>query len=206
MRFLLSVLCSLVMCSQMWAQNEALAQQYYEKGEYKKAVVAYEKLYKQSPRKVNYFIGMINSHQQLEDFETAEKLLLESLQQPKFNPILLVETGSNYDLKKDSINANSYYEKAVSYTQQKISSSYSIGRAFEKKSLLDYALRVYKSAMEQTSLVFMEKRETLKKCFLAIWIWCVSAKNKKVMHSELSVSFYETIPMTKTTDFFESCF
>ncbi|KAB8154406.1 tetratricopeptide repeat protein [Kordia sp. TARA_039_SRF] len=149
MRFLISFLFCVFLCSQTWAQNEALAQQYYEKGEYKKAVVAYEKLYKRAPRKINYFIGLVNSHQQLEDFDTAETLLLTAIEQPRFNPILLVETGFNYDLKKDSITANTYYEKAVTYSEQKITASYSVGRAFEKKSLLDYALRVYKSAMEQ---------------------------------------------------------
>ena len=95
---------------------------------------------------------MINSYQQLEDFDTAEKLLLEEIEKPKskrLNPILLVEAGFNFDLKRDSINANTYYEKAVAYTQQKVSSSYGIGRAFEKKSLLDYALRVYQNAMEE---------------------------------------------------------
>ena len=61
----------------------------------------------------------------------------------------MVEAGFNFDLKRDSINANTYYEKAVAYTQQKVSSSYGIGRAFEKKSLLDYALRVYQNAMEE---------------------------------------------------------
>ena len=149
MRFLISFLLCVCLYSQTWAQNEALAQQYYEKGEYKKAVVAYEKLYKRAPRKINYFIGLVNSHQQLEDFDTAETLLLTAIEQPRFNPILLVETGFNYDLKKDSITANTYYEKAVTYSEQKITASYSVGRAFEKKSLLDYALRVYKSAMEQ---------------------------------------------------------
>ncbi|MEM6721876.1 MAG: tetratricopeptide repeat protein [Bacteroidota bacterium] len=149
MRFLLSILFTIAMCFQLSAQNEALARQYYEKGEYKKAVVAFEKLYKRSPRKINYFIGMINSYQQMEDFDTAEKLLLESLEAPKLNPILYVETGFNYELKRDSINANKYYEKAAVYTEQKISASYSVGRAFEKKSLLDYALRVYKNAMAE---------------------------------------------------------
>ena len=151
MRTLLFIIFSLAMCTQTLAQNDALAQQYYEKGEYKKAVIAFEKLYKKSPRKINYFIGMINSHQQMEDFDTAEKLLLEEIETPKLkrlNPILLVEVGFNYDLKRDSINANTYYEKAVVYTEQKASASYVIGRAFEKKSLLDYALRVYKHAME----------------------------------------------------------
>ncbi|AXG69381.1 tetratricopeptide repeat protein [Kordia sp. SMS9] len=152
MRIFLFLIFSMAMCTQTWAQNDALAQQYYEKGEYKKAIVAFEKLYKSAPRKINYFIGMINSYQQLEDFETAEKLLLAEIENPtlkRLNPILYVETGFNYDLKRDSIIANSYYEKAVAYTQQKISASYSIGRAFEKKSLLDYALRVYKYAMEE---------------------------------------------------------
>lgn len=149
MRYIFLIIFSLTMCTQTWSQSDALARQYYEKGEFKKAIVAFEKLYKRSPRKVNYFIGMINSYQQLEDFDAAEKFLLEEITKPKSNPILLVETGFNYDLKKDSINANIFYERAVQYTLQKVSSSYTVGRAFEKKSLLDYALRVYKNAMEE---------------------------------------------------------
>ncbi|WP_420571635.1 tetratricopeptide repeat protein [Kordia sp.] len=147
MRYILFIIFSLAMSLQAVAQNDALARQYYEKGEYKKAIVAFEKLYKKSPRKINYFIGMINSHQQLEEFDAAEKLLLEAIKKPRFNPILLVETGFNYDLKQDTINANAYYEKAVEFTEQKVTASYTVGRSFEKKSLLDYALRVYKSAM-----------------------------------------------------------
>ena len=75
MRYIFLIIFSLTVCTQTWSQSDALARQYYEKGEFKKAIVAFEKLYKRSPRKVNYFIGMINSYQQLEDFETAEKLL-----------------------------------------------------------------------------------------------------------------------------------
>lgn len=147
MRYVLFLIFSLTMYGTTFGQSDALAKQYYEKGEYKKAIVAFEKLYKKSPRKVNYFIAMISSYQQLEDFETAQKLLLEAIEVPKSSPILLVETGFNYDLKRDSINANKYYEKAAQYTEAKASASYIIGRAFEKKSLLDYALRVYQNAM-----------------------------------------------------------
>ncbi len=147
MRYVLFLIFSLAMCTQTFAQSDALAQQYYEKGEYKKAIVAFEKLYKNSPRKVNYFIAMISSYQQLEDFETAEKLLLASIEVPKSSPILLVETGFNYDLKLDTINAKKYYEKAVQFSETNAAASYIIGRAFEKKSLLDYALRIYENAM-----------------------------------------------------------
>ena len=149
MRYILVVIFSLFLCAKSVGQNEALARQYYDKGEYKKAIIAYEQLYKRAPRKINFFIAMVNSHQQLEDFETAEALLLKQLEKPNFNPILLVETGFNYDLKRDTITAKKYYENAVAYTQGRVSSSYVIGSAFEKKSLLDYALRVYQNAMEE---------------------------------------------------------
>ena len=135
MRIILFLIFSLAMYGTTFAQTDALAQQYYEKGEYKKAIVAFEKLYKKSPQKINYFIALISSYQQLEDFETSEKLLLEAIEEPKSNPILLVETGFNYELKEDSINAKKYYDKAVQFTKEKPSSSYIIGRAFEKKSL-----------------------------------------------------------------------
>jgi len=147
MRTILFFIISLAIYGHTYAQSDALAQQYYEKGEYKKAIVAFEKLYKESPRKINYFISMINSYQQLEDFETAEKLLLEAIKVRNANPILLVEVGFNYDLKLDTINAKKYYEKAVQFTEADTSATYIIGRAFEKKSLLDYALRIYENAM-----------------------------------------------------------
>jgi tetratricopeptide (TPR) repeat protein len=147
MRYVLFLIFSLTLYGHTYAQSDALAQQYYEKGEYKKAIVAFEKLYKNSPRKVNYFVAMISSYQQLEDFETAEKLLLEAIEIPKSSPMLLVETGFNYDLKRDSINSKKYYDKAVQFTEANPPASYIIGRAFEKKSLLDYALQIYQNAM-----------------------------------------------------------
>lgn len=147
MRYTLFLLLFFTMLLSSHAQDDILAQQYFDDGEYQKALIAYDKLYKESPRRIDFFVKSIACHQQLENFKTAEGLLIKALEKPKYSPILLVETGFNYDLQQDSINAKKYYDLAVKKVEEKPSLGYPIAKTFEKKSLLDYALHAYKTTM-----------------------------------------------------------
>src|SRR5690606_40809873 len=62
-----------------FSQSDALANNYYEQGQFQKALSIYEKLSKQNPYRLDYFMSMIASNQQLENFSEAEKLLKEKL-------------------------------------------------------------------------------------------------------------------------------
>ncbi|WP_452219729.1 tetratricopeptide repeat protein [Lacinutrix salivirga] len=129
------------------AQNELLAGEYFKKGEFEKARIGYEKLYKKSPKNRTILYQLIKTEQQLELYNDAELLIIEALNKTNYEP-LLVELGYNYQLKKDTINAKINYLKAMSTIDINPNNAYGIGRAFEQHSLLDYAIKSYKKAME----------------------------------------------------------
>ena len=58
-----------------FAQNEQLAQYYYDKGDFEKAKISYEELLKGSPSNTQYFLRTIDCYQQLQQFDLAEKVI-----------------------------------------------------------------------------------------------------------------------------------
>ena len=133
----------------LWAsaQNEQLAQNYYDRGEFEKAVVSYEELLKNNPGNSLFFQRTVDCYQQLQQFDKAEKALQARLEKFKQSN-LLIELGYNYQLQKDESKAKKIYEQAIDKISKNVNEAYGIGYTFERKSLLDYALLAYKTATE----------------------------------------------------------
>jgi len=123
-----------------------LAINYVEQGEYEKAKTVYEKLYKSNSNKQDYLLGLADVFVQLEEFEMAANLLKDYLERPGNYPNILVELGHIYQIQNDTVEAKSWYEKAVNQVEERSVFAYSTGRAFEKHSLVDYAIETYKIA------------------------------------------------------------
>ena len=140
--FLLSLLFSVV----LFSQNEQLAQHYYDKGEFEKAKLSYEELSKQQPNNGFYFLRLVESQQQLEQYDLAETLLLNRYKNFR-QASLLIEIGYNYQLKKEETKAKKYYEEAIASLEKNSNEIYSIAATFEKKVLVEYALRSYEKAI-----------------------------------------------------------
>ena len=94
----------------LWAnaQNEQLAQNYFDRGEFEKALVSYEDLLKVSAGNSLYFQRVVECYQQLQQFDKAEKALQARLDKYKQSN-LLVELGYNYQLQKDDEKAKKYF-------------------------------------------------------------------------------------------------
>lgn len=129
-----------------FSQNEQLAMNYFEKGEFEKAILSYEDLLKNQPANSFYFQKLVESHQQMQHFDVSEKLLQERLDKYK-QASLLVELGYNFQLRKDTSKAKKFYDQAIEKIKENPSNVYTIANAFEKKTLLDYALQSYKLAV-----------------------------------------------------------
>ncbi|HEX8563817.1 MAG TPA: tetratricopeptide repeat protein [Flavobacterium sp.] len=129
------------------AQNEQLAQNYFDKGDFEKAKLSYEELLVKQPSNGFYFGRLVESYQQLLQFDLAEKAILQRLDKYK-QPVLLVELGYNYQLKKEPAKAKRYYEEALDRIRKNPQDVYGIAPVFEKKSLIDYALQSYKIAVD----------------------------------------------------------
>ncbi len=130
------------------AQEDFLAQQYFNDGDYEKAVVFYEKLVEQNPRRTDYAEDLIATYQQLERYADAEKFLLEKIEESNAYPTLLIELGYNYTLQKMPKKADSYYEQAIAKIDENPNFGYGVGFRFQKYVLLDWALKAYTEAME----------------------------------------------------------
>ena len=127
----------------VFTQNsEVLADSYYKKGEFKKALLIYENLNKEKPYSYKYLYKLIDTHQQLEQFDAAEDIIVQRLEKRR-NPSLVVELGYNYQLKDSLDKAKTLYKEAVDYIELNPNYIYSVAKKFEDHSLLDEAIQVY---------------------------------------------------------------
>ena len=130
-----------------FSQNEQLAQYYYDKGDFEKAKISYEELLKSVPSNTQYFLRTVDCYQQLQQFALAEKVI-----QDRYNKyrqgVFLVELGYNFQLQKNEAKAKTYYEQAIEKIKTSPNDVYGIGNSFEKKVLLEYALKAYQTAMQ----------------------------------------------------------
>ncbi|EDP72583.1 hypothetical protein FBALC1_15817 [Flavobacteriales bacterium ALC-1] len=122
--------------------NEAQAESYYKKGEFKKALIIYENLNKEKPYSYKYVYKLVDIHQQLEQFDEAENILIQRLAKRR-NPTLIVELGYNFQLKDSLDRAHKLYDEAIAYIDEKPNYIYSIAKKFEDHSLNEQAIRVY---------------------------------------------------------------
>lgn len=127
----------------LFAQNDQLARNYLDQGEYEKALNTYQQLVKESPGNSTYFYGLVTAHQQLEDFTSAEALLQERLKRTPNNPTLFIELGYNSALQQQQEKAREYNRRALDILEEQPNYTYSVARTFEKYSLLDEAAEAY---------------------------------------------------------------
>lgn len=130
------------------AQNEQLANNYFDRGEFEKALISYQELLKGNMGNFNYFQRIVECFQQLQQFDKAEKTIQE--QYDKFKQTsTLIELGYNFQLQKNQEKAKKYYDQAIDKIKKNAQEVYGIAYLFEKKSLTDYALLAYTTAVEK---------------------------------------------------------
>lgn len=129
--------------------SDVLADGYYKRGEFKKALILYKNLNKEKPYSYKYIFKIVETHQQLEQFDAAENVLVQRLAKRR-NPTLVVELGYNFQLKDSLARANNLYDEAIAYVDEQPNYIYSIAKKFEDHSLLDQAIRVYDKGKQLT--------------------------------------------------------
>lgn len=144
------VLVLVFVTSLVSAQNDELAKEYFSKGEFDKALVAYEELYKASPSNMMFLSRLVACHQELQQYDKAENLLSQRINQKNNQPSLLVELGYNFQLQGNKVKAEEYYQKAIDATVENVNYSSGVAYAFEQKTLLEKALQVYELASQQS--------------------------------------------------------
>lgn len=128
-----------------------IADNYFDQGEYEKSKAVYQELFKKNSGSYVYLMGVVASMQELQEYEEATKYLLKFSNETQVYPNLLVEIGYNFQLQKKQTKAEEYYQMAIDKVIEVPGFAYSIGKAFQKYSLLDQAALSYQKGIEKQS-------------------------------------------------------
>ncbi len=136
-----------VFLSSFWvsAQNEQLAFNYIDAGEYEKATAILEELY--TKNKQVYADKLLDCYQQLQRYDKALQLIKE-LKLKYNNPTLLVDEGYVYQLQKKQFEADQKYQEAINEIDKNANYAYNLGSVFERKVLLEWALKAYEKGQK----------------------------------------------------------
>ncbi len=128
------------------AQSKTLANDYFEKGEFKKALVIYNKLLSNNAYNYDYFDKVVTIYQQLEDYDKADSLLVNKLANDR-DPRYLIDLGYNYQLKKQNEIAENYYNKALAFLESNTAYTSILAKRFELYALIDFAIKTYEKSL-----------------------------------------------------------
>lgn len=142
----LLVLLALLMCSfSSLAQpgmDEQLAAQYFQQGEYEKAILYYEKLYKQQPTDY-YYEQLFKSHVGLQDLDAAQKLVKDRMRRNDEDPRYPIDMGTVLKMAGEPEKAQKEFEKALKMMRAEQASVRSVATNFQRVEELDLALQAY---------------------------------------------------------------
>lgn len=126
----------------VFSQNEQLAQNYFDRGEFEKAIVVYEDVLKAQPFNYQVLLKTVACYQQLKQYDKAEQLILNRIEKMKLDN-LYVELGYNYQLQKNLEKADKNYAIALDKIKENPNNVYGIAYAFEQKVLVEKAIKAY---------------------------------------------------------------
>ena len=130
-----------------FSQSNALADSYFERGEFEKAIPIYKKKIAESGYNIAVYDRLTKCYQELNQLDNAQIVLEKKIKKFNRNIDFLIDLGYNYKLKKDSVQALFYYNETIVKLKEKPMLAYAVARKFTQYQLLDFAIKSYKIAM-----------------------------------------------------------
>jgi len=128
-----------------WAQpgaDEQLAVQYYQQGDYEKAVLYFEKLYRQQPND-HFYEQLLKSLIALKDLDAAEKLVKDRQKRRGDDPRFPIDLGHVYRLGEQGDKAGKEFDKALKLMRPEQGSIRQTANHFIRVNEYDMALQAY---------------------------------------------------------------
>ncbi len=130
------------------AQDAQLAQQYYRDGEYEKAAVLYETLYKQSNYKDYYFDRYVGSLMAMDEYDDCEKVIKKHLRRHPNNPQVHVTYGKLLERQVKDEAAQEQFQMAIEKLPKDQFSVTKLANAFMELTKYDLAIATYEKGSE----------------------------------------------------------
>ena len=150
-KYLFIVVFSIVSVSSFFSQISTidfqLAKKYFLDSDYEKAVLYYEKIFKESKYRLKIYENYKSTFIELNKFKEAEKLSKTLIKENPSKLKFLVDLGVIYSLVDGSDKKNQVFDKAIDKINVETSydNAFDLGLAFEKIGNLEKALEVYLS-------------------------------------------------------------
>jgi tetratricopeptide (TPR) repeat protein len=125
------------------AQNSKLADQYYLEGEYEKAGVLYQQLYKNSNRSDYFFNKYIECLLALEEFEQSEKMISQQLKLSPQNVHLYVTLGNVLERQNRFEEADEIHKEAIKNLPADVGQITKLANAFLALTKYDLAIEAF---------------------------------------------------------------
>lgn len=129
------------------AQTEQLARNYFDQGQFEKALITYQKTLKKQPNNNTVLLGLVKTFQQLERYGDVKILINNKINQSRHKGLLLVELGYNYQLQGQDSIAKTKYTQAIQLVKDRMTSPYRVGKALQDHNLLEEAVIAYEAGM-----------------------------------------------------------
>ena len=125
-------------------QDQRLALNYFNQGEFDKAITYYERIYTSNPS-FNNFNYTFKCYIELSQLKEAEKLSKKYLKRNPTELRTFVYLGNLEELQDNKTKANEYYEKAINNINGNTRSNRigSLALQFERDNKLEYAVNTY---------------------------------------------------------------
>lgn len=122
--------------------DEKLAVEYYQKGEFDKALVYYEKLYNKQPT-AGYYNYYLSCLLETKDFRKAEKVVKKQVKQNPYQLRYMVDLGRVYRTEGDEDKAKKTFKEAIDDLQSNQKQVTDLAQAFLGINETDYALETF---------------------------------------------------------------
>jgi tetratricopeptide (TPR) repeat protein len=129
--------------------DEALAAEYYQKGDYDKAATLYKRLLDDNNNSAFYYESYLNCLLKLKDYETAEKELKKLAKKSRTPLIYQIDLGYIYGLKGDEKKATDQFEDIIEDMAPTEESIRSTAAAFQRREKWDYAIKTFEEGRKK---------------------------------------------------------
>ncbi len=140
--------CFVFLSQWLLAQDANLAQQYYNDGEFEKAGVLFEELYKKNDANDYFFERFIECYSSLGQFEKCEEQLKKQIKKRPKEPKFLVSLGDLYDQQDKDDLAKEQYQKAIERLMPDRNIIVNLATAFTNNNKYDLAIATYEKGTE----------------------------------------------------------
>jgi len=128
---------------QVATDESALAVQYYQDGDYEKAIVLLEKLFAK-PNNEGYFDLYFNSLIKLKKYDIAEKIVKKEIKQNPQNDIYPIALGKLHQEKGDVQNANKIFSDVINKLPKDEFKIRMLANSFYRFENYDFAIQTFK--------------------------------------------------------------